>query len=71
MLRQTFHVWFPGLVNNAKCNTFVIDVESQKQGILTDIVHGCSGVTYPYLIKQDFFSLRILRENGLRLPFYF
>ena len=58
MPRQTFHVWFPGLVNHAKCNTFVIDVESQKQEILTDIVHGyCSGVTYPYLIKQDSFSL--------------
>ena len=23
-----------------------------------DIVHDCSGVTYPYLMKQDFFSLR-------------
>ena len=38
-----------------------------------DIVHGCSGVAYPYLMKQDFFSLRILyeNENSLRLPFYF
>ena len=36
-----------------------------------DIVHGCSGVTYPYLMKHDFFSLRILHENSLRLPFYF
>ena len=35
-----------------------------------DIVHGCSGVTYMYLIKQDFFGLRILHENSLRLPFY-
>ena len=34
-----------------------------------DIVHVCSGVTYPYLTKQDFFSLRILQENSLRLPF--
>ena len=31
---------------------------------------GCSGVTYPDLMKQDFFGLRILRKNGLRLPFY-
>ena len=38
------------------------DVKSQQQGILTDIVHGCSGVTYPYLMKQD--------EKSLRLPFY-
>ena len=36
-----------------------------------DIVHGCSGVAYPYLMKKDFFSLRILHENSLRLPFYF
>ena len=36
-----------------------------------DIVAGCSGVTYPYLMKQDFFSLRILYENSLRLLFYF
>ena len=28
-------------------------------------------VTYPYLMKQDFFGLRILHENSLRLPFYF
>ena len=39
--------------------------------VLTAIVHGCSGVTYLYLIKQDFFGLRILHENTLRLPFYF
>ena len=44
---------------------------SQYQGILMDIVHGCSGVTYLYLMKQDFFSLRILHENSLRLPFHF
>ena len=36
-----------------------------------DIIHGCSGVTYPYLMKQDFFSLRISHENSLRLPFQF
>ena len=24
-----------------------------------DIVHGCSGVAYPYLIKEDLFSLSI------------
>ena len=42
-----------------------------KQGILMDIIHGCSGVSYPYLKKQDFFSLRILHENSLRLPLYF
>ena len=68
---QTFHVQFPVLVNHPKRNIFVIDVESQQQGILMDIVHGCSGVAYPYLMKQDFFSLRILHENSLRLPFYF
>ena len=22
-----------------------------------DIVHGCSGVAYPYLMEQDFFSV--------------
>ena len=43
-----------------------IDVESQSQGILADIVHGCSGVTYPYLMKEDFFSLIIQHENSLR-----
>ena len=36
-----------------------------------DIAHGCSGVAYPYLMKKDFFSLRILHENSLRLPLYF
>ena len=47
MAPQTFHVRFPVLVNHAKWNTFVIDVESQYwQGILTDTVHGCSGVSY-------------------------
>ena len=66
---QTFHVRFPVLVNHPKWNTFVIDVESQWQGILMDIVHGCSVVAYPYLMKQYFFSLRILHENSLRLPF--
>ena len=65
------HVRFPVLVNHAKWNTFVVDVESQYQGILTDTVRDCSGITYQYLTKQNFFSLRILHENSLRLPFYF
>ena len=30
-------------------------------------LHGCSGVTYPYLMKEDSFSLRILHENILLL----
>ena len=44
---------FPCAVNHAKRNTFVIAIESQQQGILKDIVHCCSGVAYPFLIKQD------------------
>ena len=68
LVLKTFHLCFPVLVNHAKWNTFVINVESQWQGIIPDIVHGCSGVTYPYLMKQDFFSLRLVYENGL---FYF
>ena len=44
----------------------VIDVESQWQGMLTDIVHGWSAVTYPFLMKQDsVFGLRISYENSL------
>ena len=45
---------------------FVIDVESQYQGILTDIVHDShSGVTYLYIMKQDFFHLRIITRKQL------
>ena len=51
---QTFHVRFPVLVNHAKWNTFVIDVESQKRGILTAIVHGSSGETYPISWSNTF-----------------
>ena len=29
-----------------------------------DVVHGCSGVTFPSLMKEDLFSLRILHENS-------
>ena len=37
------------------------------QGILTDIGHGSqSGVTYPYLMRQDFFHLRIITGKQLR-----
>ena len=36
-----------GFDQSHKMKYFVIDVKSQWQGILTDIVHGCSGVTYP------------------------
>ena len=65
--RCGFRFW--SITRNAY--TLVIDVESQQQEILTDIVHSYSGVTYPYLMKQDFFSLRISHENSLRLLFYF
>ena len=82
---QLSHTLFPGLHvwPNLGCYrlfmcglqfwsiTFVINVESKQQGILTDIVHGCSDVTYPYLMNEDFFSLRILHENSLRLPYQF
>ena len=45
---------------------FVIDVENQYQGTLTEIVHGSqSGVTYLYLMKQDFFHLRIITRKEL------
>ena len=60
---QTFHVQFPVLVNHPMLKV--------SRGILMDIVHGCSCVAYPYLMKQDFFSLRILHENSLRPPVYF
>ena len=44
----------------------MLNVSSKgHEGNITDIVHGCSGVTYPCLMKEDFFSLRILHENGL------
>ena len=29
------------------------------------VVHGFSGETYPYFMKEDFFSLEILHENSL------
>ena len=35
------------------------------------LISGCSGVTYLYVMKQDFFGLRILLENSFQLPFYF
>ena len=47
-------VRFPVLVNHAKWNTFVIDVESQWQGILTDIVHVSSGETYSFSWSNTF-----------------
>ena len=53
-----------GFGQSHKIKSFVIDVKSRWQGILMDIVHGCSGVAYPYLMKQDFFSLRILNETA-------
>ena len=44
----------------------VTDVKSQYQGILTDIGQGSqSGGTYPYLIKQDFFHLRVVTPKQL------
>ena len=37
-----------------------------SQGILTDIGHGSqSGVMYPYLMRQDFFHLRIITRKHL------
>ena len=45
---------------------FVTDVESQYQEILTDIVHvSQSVVMYPFLMKQDFFHLRIITRKQL------
>ena len=32
-----------------------------------NIVQGSSGVTYSYPVKQDFFGLRIVRENNFSL----
>ena len=69
---QNFHVlgfrFWP--ITRSEILLSSIYVGSQEQLILTDIVHCCSGVTYPYLMKQDFFSLIILHENSLQLPFY-
>ena len=70
------HVWlnlgyysfrFWSITRNEILLSSMLNVHSK--GILTDIIHGCSGVTYPYLMKEDFFSLRIFHENSLRLPY--
>ena len=47
---------------------FVVDVESQYQRMLTDSVHGSQSriiLMYPFLMKQDFFHLRIITRNQL------
>ena len=57
-----------GFGQSREIKYFVIDVESQYQGILTDIVHDShsrSGVTYLHLMKQDFFHLRIITRKQL------
>ena len=57
---------FSILVNHAKWNTLLSMLKVSTQGILTDIVHGSqSGVTSPYLMRRDFFHLRIIARKQL------
>ena len=57
---------FSGLVNHAKWNTLLSILKVSSQGILADIGHGSqSGVTYPYLMRRDFFHLRIITQKQL------
>ena len=61
-----FSLAVSGFGQSREMKYFVIDVESQYQRILTDIVRGSqSGVTYLYLMKQDFFHLRIITPKQL------
>ena len=57
---------FSVLVNHAKWNTLLSMLKVSTQGILTDIVHGSqNGVTSPYLMRRDFFHLRIITRKQL------
>ena len=57
---------FSVLVNHAKWNTLLSMLKVSTHGILTDIVHGSQrGVTSPYLMRRDFFHLRIITQKQL------